>query len=202
MLQIYDGRAHFWQWDTNQKLKVDAGHACEVHFLDRNSTTALVVDTYTINGQTVADVPNILLQDDRTLLAWVYICEGDECTKQEARFEVWPRQKPADYVYTETEIKHFSDLDKRVSALEGAGTVLPPVTEADNGKHMVVVNGVWQAAEDEDGVNFETDETLVLKDGILSVNRAEAVEKDNSLPITSAAVYTEVGNINALLRTI
>lgn len=34
------------------------------------------------------------------------------------------------------------------------------------------------------------------------VSPANAVEQDNTLPITSAAVYTEVGNINALLATI
>lgn len=52
------------------------------------------------------------------------------------------------------------------------------------------------------GTSFTTDETLSLKNGVLSVNRATAVEQDNTLPITSAAVYTEVGNINALLSTI
>lgn len=52
------------------------------------------------------------------------------------------------------------------------------------------------------GVNFVTDETLTLKDGILGVNTAEVVEEDNTLPITSAAVFAEVGNINALLETI
>lgn len=36
----------------------------------------------------------------------------------------------------------------------------------------------------------------------LSVDTAEKVEKDNTRPVTSAAVYTEVGNINALLATI
>lgn len=36
----------------------------------------------------------------------------------------------------------------------------------------------------------------------LSVDTATAVEKDNTKPVTSAAVYTEVGNINALLATI
>lgn len=36
----------------------------------------------------------------------------------------------------------------------------------------------------------------------LSVDTAEKVEKDNTKPVTSAAVYTEVGNINALLATI
>ena len=36
----------------------------------------------------------------------------------------------------------------------------------------------------------------------LSVDTAAAVEKDNTKPVTSAAVYTKVGNINALLATI
>lgn len=54
----------------------------------------------------------------------------------------------------------------------------------------------------EGGVAFVTDDTLTLKDGVLGVNTAEKVEQDNTLPVTSAAVYTEVGNINALLETI
>lgn len=37
---------------------------------------------------------------------------------------------------------------------------------------------------------------------ILSVDTAETVEQDNTLPVTSAAVYTTVGNIDALLATI
>ncbi len=53
-----------------------------------------------------------------------------------------------------------------------------------------------------DGVGFETDETLTLENGVLSVNTADAVEADNTLPVTSAAVYAEIGNINALLATI
>ena len=52
------------------------------------------------------------------------------------------------------------------------------------------------------GVYFETDETLTLKDGVLSVNTATAAEEDNTLPITSAAVHTAVGNIELLLSRI
>lgn len=54
----------------------------------------------------------------------------------------------------------------------------------------------------EGGVDFETDATLTLENGVLSVNTADAVEADNTLPITSAAVNETVGNINALLATI
>ena len=53
------------------------------------------------------------------------------------------------------------------------------------------------------GVNFTTDATLTLSvDGILSVNTADVAEEDNTLPITSAAVHTTVGNIEILLKTI
>lgn len=38
--------------------------------------------------------------------------------------------------------------------------------------------------------------------GRLSLNKAEQVQADNTHPITAAAVYVEVGNINALLGTI
>lgn len=52
------------------------------------------------------------------------------------------------------------------------------------------------------GVAFQTDETLKLENGILSVNTTDEMEKDNTLPITSAGVYATVGNIEALLKTI
>ena len=45
--------------------------------------------------------------------------------------------------------------------------------------------------------------TLKMDDkGVLSVNTADTVEKDNTLPVTSAAVHTQIGNIDILLQTI
>lgn len=54
----------------------------------------------------------------------------------------------------------------------------------------------------EAGVDFETDDTLKLENGILSVNTTNQMEQDNTRPITSAGVYATVGNIEALLKTI
>ena len=42
----------------------------------------------------------------------------------------------------------------------------------------------------------------ITEEGVLSIVKAWAAEEDNTRPITSAAVYTEIGNINALLQTI
>lgn len=52
------------------------------------------------------------------------------------------------------------------------------------------------------GVDFETDDTLKLENGVLSVNTTDVMEQDNTRPITSAGVYATVGNIEALLKTI
>lgn len=53
------------------------------------------------------------------------------------------------------------------------------------------------------GVDFTTDKTLTLSpEGVLSVNTADVVEADNTLPVTSAAVQVTVGNIEELLKTI
>lgn len=42
----------------------------------------------------------------------------------------------------------------------------------------------------------------ITKDGVLSVDTADAVEKDNTKPVTSAAVHVEIGNIEVLLATL
>lgn len=50
---------------------------------------------------------------------------------------------------------------------------------------------------------LKIDETLKYNEqGALGVNTATETEQDNTLPITSAAVYTAVGNIEVLLGTI
>lgn len=53
------------------------------------------------------------------------------------------------------------------------------------------------------GIQFTTDETLTLdENNVLRVNTASSAETDNTLPITSAAVATQIGNIEILLQTI
>lgn len=53
------------------------------------------------------------------------------------------------------------------------------------------------------GLPFELDgKTLIVENGVLRVNTANKAEQDNTLPITSAAVHTTVGNIELLLSRI
>lgn len=52
------------------------------------------------------------------------------------------------------------------------------------------------------GIYFETDDTLKLENGVLRVNTTDYVDRNNTLPITSAAVAVQVGNIETILATI
>lgn len=194
MLTIYNGRKHFWQWDSGQRLIVENGTICEVHFRNPDGEDALIVHTYEMDGKSVADVPDILLQKSGQVNAWVYLCVGDDCTIQENSFDVWPRQKPSDYVYTPAEKQSYERLEQRIDDLEENGVSDEQIEKA--------VTKYLDENPIDTGVNFTTDKTLKLEDGVLSVNTAEAVEEDNTLPITSAAVHTTVGNIEILLGTI
>ena len=55
---------------------------------------------------------------------------------------------------------------------------------------------------DEGNVGDVLMKTSAARDGVSWVTPASNAEEDNTRPITAAAVYTEIGNINALLATI
>ena len=84
------------------------------------------------------------------------------------------------------------------------------VTHSDEVTTMRVMervsdNIIWilkKTANENTGVYFETDNTLSLENGVLSVNTTDQMEADNTLPITAAGVYAAVGNIEVLLKTI
>ena len=92
-------------------------------------------------------------------------------------------------------IRGGGEVETQMNAFRGPPGKDYVLTDADKREIAEILRA-------EGAADFETDETLTFKDGLLSVNTAEIVEKDNTLPVTSAAVYNEVGNINALLATI
>ena len=52
------------------------------------------------------------------------------------------------------------------------------------------------------GVPYQIGDGLKVVENVLMVDTADRVEEDNTRPVTSAAVYVEVGNIEALLANI
>lgn len=134
MIKIYDGRNEFYQWDLDRKLIVDDTTVTELHFCNKTSDCSLVVEV----RDGVADVPNILLQTDWTINVYAYC--GDCYTKEHTTFKVNRRSKPDDYIYTETEVKRWEALEKRVNE------TLDTVASAEEARNVAEAGRV--AAED------------------------------------------------------
>lgn len=116
MFKLYGERKEFFQWDLNQKIIVEDSSITEVHFWNGIEECALVCEVYEENGKRLANVPNILLQERLSIRVYAYC--GDCYTKDYKLYKVTPREKPADYVYTETEIKSYAKLEERIAKLE------------------------------------------------------------------------------------
>lgn len=115
MFKIENGRMSFYQWDLDQRLIVEDASITEVHFCNRTDDCSLVCEVFEENGKRLVNVPNILLQDNWTIRVYAYCANY---TKIEEKFNVFSRSKPADYIYTETEIKNYDDLAERITQLE------------------------------------------------------------------------------------
>lgn len=114
MFSIYDGRDSFYQWDLDRKLIVEDSSIKEVHFCNKTDDCSLVVETYEEDGKTLANVPNILLTSSWKIRVFGYT--GD-FTKYEKCFKVNGRSKPADYIYTETELKNYDEVISKVATV-------------------------------------------------------------------------------------
>lgn len=155
-MKLYDGREKFYQYDTNQKLICeDCAVGEEVHFSNSAHGDAAICLTYDLDGVVVVDVPNLYLMYAVELNVYSMRTEDDgRCTISRHVFGVIPRKKPSDYVYEETEVKSYAELDRRIKKLEendGAGIditgaaagQIPQIAEVDeNGEPTK-----WQPAD-------------------------------------------------------
>lgn len=122
MFSIFDGRKNFYQWDTGQRLIVNENVCSEVHFCNGMDDCALVCEIYEENGLRLVDVPNILFQSAEIIRVFAVVQEHNgKHTRRSQKFVVMDRTKPATYVYTETEVKSYTKLESRISALEKGG---------------------------------------------------------------------------------
>ena len=124
MFKIADGREQFYQWDIDRQIIVDDPSITEVHFCNRTDECSLVTEV--ISG--VANVPNILLQSSFDLRVFGY---DGKATLHEKTFKVKPRTRPSDYVYTETEVKNYDELSKRIDELVNADGIYKLVLPAE-----------------------------------------------------------------------
>ena len=168
MISIYieNRRDMFWQWDVGQRVELnDVSAGTKVHFSNAISKTdALVVQSYDDGDIVYADVPNVLLQTAGNLSVYVYVENEDEShTEFRKRFAVRERERPSDYVYTETDVLTWRSLEKRISDLETALEAPDnDVTDMD-ALYLAHETGLIEPVEDEGYIlTDENDEVYVL----------------------------------------
>lgn len=101
IFKIYDGRTNFWQWDTKQKLIVLDDSITEVRFSNRNMEHSKRRPVYTDkDGLRICNVPDLLLQLPKNLIAYACIKEEDGVcrTVKAVKFAVFRQPIPTDYV--------------------------------------------------------------------------------------------------------
>lgn len=193
-ITIADGRGALWQWDTGRRVKIiDGVGVKQIHYQNRCFGCSVDVD---VEDDGTAIIPDELLQDYHRLTAYAYVTDDTGAyTMVQQDFAVYKRAKPADYVYTPTEHAGFDRLQRQI------GDLADLTTEAKTN----LVEAINEAARSGGGgTKYQIGNGLILdaKTNTLAVNTANAVEQDNTKPITSSAVYAVVGNINALLATL
>ncbi len=131
MIEIFDSQGnpikHFFQWDRNIQLtyKNNSGKSVsQIHFSNLKSDTAMIV--IPIENEDKVNLPNILLTNIHSII--IHFCHTEEDGSFETLCEfvipVKTRQKPSDYVYTETEILDYKDLEERIKEIEaGLGDI-------------------------------------------------------------------------------
>lgn len=121
-------KGQLYQWDTGRLIEVypvDNYKVDEIHVFNGTTKFALVLKTWVDekNGRTYAKIPDVLLQSDNNMDIYAVMSNDlGEHTQKHINVTVLRRAKPEDYVYTETEILRYAELEKRIEELEKNGT--------------------------------------------------------------------------------
>lgn len=181
---IPDKTGRLTQWDVDRKVLITGIDldGAEIHFASPGDDHgAYVVEP----KDNTADIPNILLTVAGTINVYIY---PRNYTVFSAVLLVTPREKPDDYVYTETETVRYSTLAKQIGNLDDLTTtakenLVAAINEtaatAGGGKiDKITVNGVEQEIEDKT-VDITVDKSTV---GLESVDNTADLDK----PVSTA----------------
>ena len=112
---LSNGIDHVYQWDKDIVITIqEPEDVPEVHFRWGGKGVPLPVTNQQV------EIPVELLQLPKDIVIWAYTPDH---TMDMAKIPLEPRPKPADYVYTPTEIKTWEQLDERIKALEDGGGI-------------------------------------------------------------------------------
>lgn len=122
MIELENGARVLHQWDLNKRVIVDdflPGTRVEFSHKYDCKDSALPVKAYEDGDHVVADIPNVLLQTAGYINVYVKpSADNLTCEPEMKDFKVVKKDRPEDYVYTETKTMTYEDLEKKIADLE------------------------------------------------------------------------------------
>ena len=181
MFKITDGRECFYQWDKDRQLYVEDNTITQVHFDNRTTLNSIVVEV----KDGICDVPNFLLCNNAKIRVYGYINEG--YTKIEEAFEVIPKSKPSDYIYTETEIYKIDiAVQEAIQNAKDSG-----MFQGESGKDGITPhigeNGNWFIGVKDTGINANGTKGI-------GISHIELNNNELNITLSDGTVYN-LGNI-------
>lgn len=122
MINVIGGE--LYQYDTGRQIQITSKKNYiidEVHFCNDDLESAFVCKAIydEPSASAIAHIPNILLQSDKDLIVYATIITDDSRrTVERSSFHIHKRKRPDDYVYTETEVFLYKNLEDRIKKLE------------------------------------------------------------------------------------
>lgn len=96
------------QWDLERSVRIVVGDGQDITYVDfaaRGDSVSQTVKVVADGNGYVAKIPNIYLQNNKDIMVYAVYEEGDtRITVEHKALLVRYREKPAGYVYTETEV--------------------------------------------------------------------------------------------------
>lgn len=103
-----------FQWDQNHKLEITGvDNVTAVHFCNKKSKEAIVVNATIEDDAIIVPIPNELLQEPLDVIGFVHsYSDNNAKTIETVHIPLKKRPKPSDYQFTDNiEIKNFERLE-------------------------------------------------------------------------------------------
>lgn len=152
------GSKPLYMWQKDRKIFIEDESVKWVEYAHESDEKALRVEVFEEDEMRIAFIPNIMLQSAEKIRVWFVGAHGNTISGDVLN-PIW-RNKPSDYVYTETEIKSYESLERRIEALEENGGANVDLSEIE-ADITELQESVGKLSEDKaDKADIPTDEHI------------------------------------------
>lgn len=151
-------------------------------------------DAEITDGKIQVSLTEQMLTEPGICFAEIKLYQGESLLTS-ATFEIDVRPEVLD----NDQVESSYEYDALTNALQKVDGLQDEIEQA-----VQEANDAADRAEEAAGSagGFLVGDGLIMEGGVLSVDTAKEVEEDNTKPVTSGAVYTQLGNVEALLASI